>query len=76
MDRDKIECMGNAQPKYVISADGRKQGVMLEMAHYRRLLQKIEDLQDALALDRAEQTSVKLIPYSEVRARLKRAGKL
>ena len=76
MERDKIESMGNAQPKYVISADGRKRGVMLEMAHYRRLLQRIEDLQDALTLDRAEQTSEKLIPYSEVRARLKRAGKL
>jgi len=46
------------------------------MKQYRRMLQKLEDLEDALALDRAENTSKTLVPYEDVRRRLKRAGKL
>lgn len=59
-----------------MGSDGRKEAVLLGMAEYHRLMGKLEDLQDALALDRAERTSKKLIPYSSVQKRLKRAGKL
>jgi hypothetical protein len=48
----------------------------LRLAEYRRLLRRIEDLEDALALDRAEETLKELLPYSVVRKRLKRIGKL
>ena len=41
------------------------------MGEYKRLLERIEDLEDAIALDRAERTSKRLIPYDEVRERLK-----
>lgn len=71
-----IRCMGDIAAKFVVSPAGRKEAVLLGVAQYRRLLRKIEDLEDALALDRAEQTSTKLISYSSVRKRLKRAGKL
>ena len=71
-----IRPMGDIAAKFVVSPAGRKEAVLLGVAQYRRLLRKIEDLEDALALDRAEQTSRKLIPYSAVRKRLKRAGKL
>jgi hypothetical protein len=40
------------------------------------LLRRIEDLEDALALDHAENSSKNLLEYAEVRARLKRVGKL
>jgi len=46
------------------------------MNQHRVCCKKIEDLEDALALDRAERTSKKLVPYEDVRRRLKRAGKL
>ena len=46
------------------------------MNQYRRMCQKLEDLEDALALDRAEKSSKKRVPYENVRRRLKRAGKL
>ena len=71
-----IRPMGDIAAKFVVSPAGRKEAVLLGVAQYRRLLRKIEDLEDALALDRAEQTSTKLISYSSVRQRLKRAGKL
>ncbi len=68
-------CMGTA-PKFVVGTSGRREAVLLDMNQYRRMLQKIENLEDALALDRAERTSKKLVPYEDVRRRLKRAGKL
>ena len=68
--------MASLSPKFVTSARGRKEAVVLDLGEYRRLLQKIEDLEDALTLDRAEQTSKDLMPYGQVHARLKRAGKL
>jgi hypothetical protein len=40
------------------------------------LLRRIEDLDDALTLDRAENNSKNLLDYAEVRKRLKRVGKL
>lgn len=70
-----ISRMGTV-PKFVVGPSGRREAVLLDMGQYRRILQKIEDLDDALALDRAERTSKKLVPYVDVRRRLKRAGKL
>jgi len=68
--------MSDLQPQFVVGPDGRKRAVLLEVKQYRRLLRRIEDLEDALALDRAERTCKKLLSYSAVRERLKRAGKL
>jgi len=68
--------MSDLQPQFVVGPDGRKRGVLLDVKQYRRLLRRIEDLEDALALDRAERTSRKFLSYDTVRARLRRAGKL
>ncbi|MHB8652345.1 MAG: hypothetical protein ACYDA9_00545 [Terriglobia bacterium] len=67
--------MGTA-PKFIVGTRGRREAVLLDMNQYRRMLQKLEDLEDALALDHAEKTSKKRVPYQDVRRRLKRAGKL
>jgi hypothetical protein len=68
--------MRNIRARFAVGSDGRKEAVLLGMTEYRRLIVKLENLQDALALDRAEGTSKKLIPYSLVQKRLERAGKL
>lgn len=68
--------MVQATLQYIVGPDGRKRGVVLEVTQYRRLLRRIEDLEDTLTLDRAAQTSKKLIPYDLVRKRLARAGRL
>lgn len=68
--------MRHIRARFIVGSDGRKEAVLLGMAEFHRLMGKLEDLQDALALDRAERTSKKLIPYSSVQKRLKRAGKL
>ncbi len=74
--RDIIQSMDTVKPKFVVSADGRKQGVVLVLRDYLRLMRRLEDLEDALALDRAEESSKKLLAYSSVRRRLARAHKL
>jgi len=54
----------------------QKDVLVVRKSHYRRLLRRIEDLEDALTLDRAETSSKDLLDYAEVRKRLKRIGKL
>ena len=68
--------MDTVKPKFVVSADGRKQGVVLRLREYLRLMRRLEDLEDALTLDRAEESSKMLLPYSSFRKRLDRAHKL
>lgn len=71
-----ITGMIQGSPRFIIGPDGRKRGVVLGVTHYRRLLRRIEDLEDILTLDRAAQSSKKLVSYETVRRRLRRAGKL
>jgi hypothetical protein len=68
--------MDGIKPKFVISAGGRKQTVVLGLNEHPRLIRRLEDLEDALALDRAERSSKTLLDYSSVRKRLRRSGKL
>ncbi|MBZ5514041.1 MAG: hypothetical protein LAN62_04205 [Acidobacteriia bacterium] len=68
--------MGNTATKFIVTAQGQREAVLLDLASYRRLLRRLEDLEDALTLDRAEDSSRKLLSYQRVRKRLKRAGKL
>jgi hypothetical protein len=63
-------------PHFIVGPDGRKRGVVLEVTQYRRLLRRIEDLEDTLTLDRAAQSSKNLVSYETVRKRLAWAGKL
>jgi hypothetical protein len=68
--------MIQGSPRFIVGPDGRRRGVILDVADYHRLLRRIEDLEDTLTLDRAAQSSKKLISYDTVRKRLKQAGKL
>ncbi|MBZ5668812.1 MAG: hypothetical protein LAO04_03675 [Acidobacteriia bacterium] len=68
--------MGNTKPQLTVRKSGQKDVLLVRRSHYRRLLRRIEDLEDALALARAENNSKNLLDYAEVRKRLKRVGKL
>ena len=68
--------MGTAATKFIVTARGQKEAVLLDLASYRRLLRRLEDLEDALLLDRSEDSSKTLVSYQRVRNRLKPAGKL
>jgi hypothetical protein len=66
--------MGNTKPRLTVGKSGQNDLLLVRRSHYRRLLRRIEDLEDALTLDRAENNSKNLLDYAEVRNRLKRVG--
>jgi len=68
--------MANTKAQVAVRKSGQNDVLLIRRSHYRRLLRRIEDLEDALTLDRAENNSKSLVDYAEVRERLKRVGKL
>jgi hypothetical protein len=68
--------MANTKAGVSVGKTEQNDLLLIRTSHYRRLLRRIEDLEDALTLDRAEDNSKNLLDYAEVRKRLKRAGKL
>ena len=62
--------MLNIKPKYVVDEKGRKTAVVLSIKDYRALMQRLEDLEDALDLDRAVESATGFREYSEIRAEL------
>jgi len=68
--------MANIKARVTVGKSGQNDLLLVRRSHYRRLLRRIEDLEDALTLDRAESNSKNLLDYAEVREGLKRVGKL
>ena len=66
--------MAKRGPQYLVDDKGRKKGVLLSMKQYSELLQRLEDLEDALELDEAIRTSEGLVDYREVQKELKDEG--
>ena len=62
--------MLKVKPKYVVDEKGRKTAVVLSIKDYRVLRQRLQDLEDALDLDRAVETATSFREYSEIRAEL------
>lgn len=62
--------MLNIKPKYVVDEKGRKTAVVLSMKNYRALMQRLQDLEDALDLDRVVEAATGFREYSEIRAEL------
>ena len=62
--------MLNIKPKYVVDEKGRETAVVLSIKDYRVLMQRLEDLEDALDLDHAVETATGFREYSEIRAEL------
>ena len=68
--------MLNIKPKYLVNNNGRKTAVVLSMKEYRLLMEHLEDLEDILEMDAAVKTETEARPYQEIRAELKKEGKL
>ena len=62
--------MLNIKPKYVVDEKGRKTAIVLPIKDYRALMQRLEDLEDALDLDHAVETAAGFREYSEIRSEL------
>lgn len=68
--------MLDIKPKYVVDEKGRKTATVLSMKDYRALMQRLQDLEDALDLDRTVETATSFREYAEIRAELEKEGKL
>lgn len=60
----------------VLNTNGRPTAVVLPLWEYRKLLRRIEELEDVQDLKRAVKTAGPLLSASELRARLKQRGLL
>ena len=67
--------MLNINPKYLVNEKGRKTVTVLSMKDYRSLMQRLEDLEDALDLDEAVETATGFREYTEIRAELRQRRK-
>ena len=54
--------------KYVTDTKGRKTAVVIDLREYRRLLKRLEDLEDALDLRSAKETATSFRDLSDIRA--------
>ena len=62
--------MLSVKPKYLVDEQGKRTAVVLSMRDYRSLLQRLEELEDALDLDEAIGTAKGFRDYNEIRAEL------
>ena len=58
--------------QYVISGKGKKVGVLLPVAEYRKLLSDLEELESIRAYDAAKASRSKPIPFEQAKAELRR----
>ncbi len=63
-------------PEYILDERGRRVGVRLTVYQYRKLLQRIEDLEDVVAVLEADLEGGKPIAWEEFEAQLRAEGKL
>ena len=61
---------------YIVNEKGEKKYVILSIAQYQKLLQRIEDLEDALDLEKAIKEAKSFKNYNEIRKELISKGKL
>ena len=64
-----MQRLQGVKERYIVDASGRKQGVIISVARYRRLLEDLHDL--AIVAERREEGSV---PLEEIKHRLKEDG--
>ena len=58
--------------RYILSRKGRKVGVLLSVAEYRKLLADLEELEAIRAYDAAKASRSKAIPFKHAKKELRR----
>lgn len=54
-------------PEYIVNQKGRKKAVVLGLKEYEAILGRIEDLEDANDLLKAEREASSFVPYEQFR---------
>ncbi|MEW5818512.1 MAG: hypothetical protein AB1798_24365 [Spirochaetota bacterium] len=56
-----------AHPEFIINQEGRKKAVVIGLKEYETILERIEDLEDANDLLKAEREATSFTPYEQFR---------
>ena len=64
--------MVQLNPQYLVDDTGERKAVLLNISEYKQLIQRLEDLEDALELEEAIKTEHDFISYKEVRKELEK----
>ncbi|HLF03921.1 MAG TPA: type II toxin-antitoxin system prevent-host-death family antitoxin [Dehalococcoidia bacterium] len=62
--------------EYIVDSKGRKKAVVLPVKEFDRLMEHLEELEDALALDEAVGKAEEFTDYRQIREELKQEGRL
>ena len=62
--------------EYIVDRRGQKKAVILPIKEFNRLIERLEELEDALSLDRAMESVQEFTDYHQIREELKREGRL
>ena len=65
-----------AKERFIVDEKGEKKSVVLNLNDYSRLVEHLEDLEDALDLDKAEREAKSFRDYKDIRAELVKEGRL
>ncbi|MFQ6027257.1 MAG: type II toxin-antitoxin system Phd/YefM family antitoxin [Dehalococcoidia bacterium] len=68
--------MPRVATQFVIDSRGRKKAVILPIKEFNRLLERLEELEDAVALDDALENAEEFTDYRQIREALKQEGRL
>jgi len=65
-----------AKVRYIIDEKGKKKAVLMDIKEYQQVMQRLEDLEDALDLDIAVRETRNFKDYRVIREELKKEGRL
>jgi hypothetical protein len=68
--------MATSSATYLTDRKGRKKAIVIDIREYRRLLERLEELEDALDLDKAVRSAKSFKDYREVFKELRGEGRL
>lgn len=57
--------MATSRERYVVAEKGRRVGVLLDLAAYKRLLEEAEDLESIRAYDAAKASGDEVVPFEQ-----------
>jgi hypothetical protein len=61
--------------RYITDAKGKPLEVVLPVKEFKVLLKRLEEIEDALELERAVEEAEEFIPWEELKKGLKKSGK-
>jgi hypothetical protein len=68
--------MDQTSVQYIVDGDGKKTAVVLPIHDFDRLIDHLEDLEDALTLDQSAVETQEFVEYQRIRAELLEEGRL